>query len=325
MLNIILSEGLHDQRFCQQYAANLDQLSRAVAGYTPDRVAARCGIDAGALQAAARVYAGAGRGAAWTGTGPEMSGRGTLIETLVAALNIVCGRFTREGETVPIPRVFTAVTPRKAEVTAPVQLWGDGYPASRIRGLTALGFEMPCNVLADEILTPGEGQIRALICIGGNPVVAFPNQDKMVRALDSLDLMVTVDIRESQTSRHADYVLAPKMCLERDDITNLSEWWHEIPYARYTRALVDGPPGLLDEWEMLWELAKRLGTELPLAGGPCPMDVRPSKAEFLDLASAGCLVPPSQVRADTPDGAAHVYWDLVGVVEPGDPTSEAAL
>ena len=61
--------------------------------------------------------------------------------------------------------------------------WGRGRVASRFRGLTQLGDEMPCNIMADEILTPGEGQIRALFCIGGNPVVAFPNQRKVARAL----------------------------------------------------------------------------------------------------------------------------------------------
>ena len=120
--------------------------------------------------------------------------------------------------------------------------------------------EMPCNVLADEMLTPGEGQVRALIVIGGNPLVAFPDQDKMARAIDGLDLLVCVDVNaESATAKRADYILAPKMCLEREDISNLSEWWYEIPYARYTEAMIEAPAGLLEEWELLWELAHRLG------------------------------------------------------------------
>ena len=82
--------------------------------------------------------------------------------------------------------------------------------------------EMPCNVLADEILTPGEGQVRALISIGGNPLVAFPDQDKMTRALDGLEQLVSVDVNaESATAKRSDYILAPTMCLEREDISNL--------------------------------------------------------------------------------------------------------
>jgi anaerobic selenocysteine-containing dehydrogenase len=178
---------------------------------------------------------------------------------------------------------------------------------------------MPCNVLADEILAPGEGQVRALISIGGNPVVAFPDQDKIVKALDSLDLLVSVDVRMAQTAKRSHVVLAPAMCLERDDISNLSEWWYEVPYARYTKAIARAPGDLIDEYAMLWGLAKRLGTGLPLAGGACPMDALPDKATFLDLMTAGCTVPPSKVRDDTPDGKAIIYHDLHPRVEAPEP------
>jgi anaerobic selenocysteine-containing dehydrogenase len=127
-----------------------------------------------------------------------------------------------------------------------------------------------------------------------------------------------VDVKMSATTKRADVVIAPKMCLERDDITNLSEWWFEVPYARYTQALAEPPGDLLDEYEILWGLAKRLGTDMPLAGGPCPMDRCPDKATFLDLMSAGCLIAPSQVRADTPDGAAKIYPHLHQKVEPAE-------
>ncbi len=320
IVHVILSEGLYDKAFVQRYVDGLDELQRAVAGFTPAVAAARAGVEESWLVAAARLFAGGTKGVVSTGTGPEMAGNGTLTQYLVSSLNIICGRFCREGEKSSIPRVFTPVTPRRAQVAPPMTPYGEGFPASRIRGLTHLGMEMPCNVLADEMLTPGEGQVRALIVIGGNPLVAFPDQDKMVRALAGLDLLVCIDVNaESATAKRADYILAPKMCLEREDISNLSEWWYEIPYARYTEAVIDAPEGLLEEWEMLWELAHRLGTGLPLAGGACPMDERPTKEEFLDLMVAGCAVAPSRVRADTEDGRAVIYPELHPVVEPGDP------
>jgi anaerobic selenocysteine-containing dehydrogenase len=83
--------------------------------------------------------------------------------------------------------------------------------------------------------------------------------------------------------------------------------------------MIEAPDGLLEEWEMLWELAHRLGTGMPLAGGACPMDQRPSKVTFLDLMVAGCSVAPSIVRADTVDGKAVIYADRHPVVEAGDP------
>lgn len=316
IINIILAEGLFDAGFCQQHVDGLEDLRAAVAGVTPEIAAARAGVAADGIVAAARLFGAARRGVACSGTGPEMSGDGTLIEYLLASLNIICGRFVREGEVASPQRVFTAVAPRPAAVMPPMKLWGEGFPASRFRGLTALGEEMPCNVMADEILTPGDGQIRALIVIGGNPVVAFPNQLKMVVAMQALDLLVAIDIRESATTRHADYVLAPAMCLERDDITNLSEWWHEVPYARYTRALVPAPGDTLDEWEMVWEIARRMGVPLKFAGGEPDMTTRPDKAAILDLIAHGCMVAPSQVRADTPDGRPMIYADHIQTVTP---------
>ncbi len=323
MLRVIISEELYDRNFTGAHVDGLAELTAAVDAFTPQVAAERAGVDADAIIAAARMFAGGTRGVASTGTGPEMAGRGTLTEYLVQCLNIICGRFCHEGELASIPRVFTPASPRRAQVAAPVTPWGEGFPASRFRGLTQLGMEMPCNVLADEILTPGPGQIRALISIGGNPIVAFPDQDKIAAALDSLEMLVQIDVLMSQTARRADYVLAPTMCLERDDITNLSEWWYEVPYARYTQALIPPPGDTLDEYEMLWGLAHRLGTGLPLAGGPCPMDVCPDKARFLDMMSAGCLIAPSTVRADTPDGRPRIYSDLHPVVQPPEPGDAA--
>lgn len=317
--NVILKEGLHDQAFCQQHVGDLSAFAAAVEPFTPELAAARAGVKAEDIVQAARLWGGQKRGAVSTGTGPEMAGQGNLVAWLVSALNIIGGRVNREGEVAPVPRVFTpGAAPRTAEVTPPVRPWGEGFPASRFRGLTQLGFEMPCNVLADEILTPGDGQIRALINFGGNPMVAFPNPEKMAKALDSLDLLVSIDIRLSQTAKRSHWVLAPAMCLEREDITNLSEWWFEEPYARYAQALVPAPGETMDEWEMLWELCRRMEVPMPVVGGNVPMDRKPTKAEFLDLMSATCRVAPSQVKADTPHGRHIFYPEHSLVVEPGD-------
>lgn len=318
MIHVILAEGLHDRNFCGAQVNGLAELEAAVKPFTPEAAAARAGLEPQQIVEAARMFAAAQRGVASTGTGPEMAGNGTLTAWLVTALNTICARFCQEGEKSSIPRVFTAVSPRRAQVGAPLKLFGEGFPASRFRGLTHLGTEMPCNVLADEILTPGEGQVRALISIGGNPVVAFPDQEKMARALDDLELLVSIDVRMAQTAKRSNVILAPRMCLEREDISNLSEWWYEMPYARFTEALIPAPGDLQDEYALLWGLAKRIGTGLPLAGGPCPMDEVPDKATFLDLMTAGCAVAPSKVRADTPNGAAIIYDELHPVVGPPD-------
>lgn len=322
MLRVIIREGLYDRNFVAAHVDGFEALRDAVEPFTPEVAAARAGVEAEQLVKAARMFAGAQRGCAVTGTGPEMAGNGTLTEYLVTAMNMLCARFQQEGEKAAIPRVFTPATPRKAQVAPKTPLYGaPGMPKSRFRGLGHLGVEMPCNVLADEILTPGEGQIRALISVGGNPEVGFPNQLKMRRALEALELFVQIDPWMSASAKRATVVLAPKQCLEREDINNLSEWWHEEPYARYVEAVAKAPGDVIDEYEMMWHLAKHLGLQLTLPGGPVPMDSCPAKVEFLDLMTAGCLVPPSRVREDARarGGAAVVYSDLHPIVEPADP------
>lgn len=328
MLHVIIEEGLYDRNFVSAHVDGFDELKEAVAAFPPDVAAERAGVEKDQLIAAARMFAGGSKGCAVTGTGPEMAGNGTLTEYLVTCLNTICARFIQEGEKASAPRVFTTPrAPTRAQVADPVPMFGaPGMAKSRFRGLGQLGFEMPCNVLADEILTPGEGQIRALISVGGNPEVGFPNQLKMRRALEDLEIFVQIDPWMSASARRADVVLAPKQSLERDDITNLSEWWHERAYARYAEALAEAPGDVIDEYEMFWHLAKNLGLQLELAGGPVPMegDTPPAKHEFLDLMTAGCLVPPSKVREDVrkAGGAAVIYDELHPVVEPANPEDE---
>lgn len=322
MLNVIIEEGLYDRNFVAAHVDGFDELAEAVKAFPPQVAAERAGLETDQLIAAARMFATGSKGCAVTGTGPEMAGNGTLTEYLVTCLNTICARFKQEGEKAAIPGVFSPYqTARRAQVAPPVPMFGaEGMPQSRFRGLGHLGWEMPCNVLADEILTPGEGQVRALISVGGNPVVGFPDQAKMVRALDDLELFVQIDPWMSASAKRASVVLAPSQCLEREDITNLSEWWHEEPYARYTEALATPPGDVIDEYEMFWTLAHHLGTPMNLMGGPLPMDRKPSKQEFLDLATAGCLVKPSQVREDcrAAGGAAVIYPESHPMVEPLD-------
>ena len=121
-----------------------------------------------------------------TCTGVNMAPRPDVTCHLVTALNSLCGRFNRAGDVVRNPGALLPPRVRYADVEPPRPLWGSG-PRSRFRGLGQFMGEMPINVFADEILTPGEGQIKALVCVGGNPAVAFPNQRKVVAALQELD------------------------------------------------------------------------------------------------------------------------------------------
>ncbi len=325
MLNVIFEEKLYDQNFVAAHVDGVEELEAAVKPMTPDVAAARAGVDKDDLVRAARMFAGANKGRVVTGTGPEMAGNGTLTEYLVSALNILCARFQQEGEKVSAPMVFNPLSgaPKKAQVAPKMPTFGEGFEKSRIRGLGVLGKEMPCNVLADEILTPGEGQIRAFISIGGNPEIAFPDQNKVRRALEECELYIQIDPWMSASAKRADIILAPSMCLEREDINNVSDAFTEEAYAHYTEAMVPAPGDTMDEYEMLWWMAKHMGLELEYPGGKVSMDECPPKSEVLDKICEGSLLKPSQAKADAATlerkGAAITYDELHPVVGPADP------
>ena len=165
-----------------------------------------------------------------------------------------------------------------------------------MRGLGEVFGEMPTAALSDEILTPGEGRVRALVSVGGNPVGAWPDQLKTIEAMKQLDLNVSIDIRMSQTAKMADYIIAPKLSLERPDLTVLTDSWYPAPYAHYTPAMVEAEDDVMEEWEFFWGLAQRMGSEIKLAGGPMPMDAKPSTDDVLDLITANSRIPLDRVR-----------------------------
>lgn len=322
IIRIIIDQGLYDKAFCAEFVDELTDLRAELEGFDIDYVAKRSDVPAADIIQAAHLYAAGPRGAASTGTGPEMSPRGSLTEHMVMTLNALCGRYYREGETPAAAPPLTVGRTPKAQVVFPPQAWGEGFVKSRFRGLTQIGDEMPCNVMADEILTPGEGQIRALFSIGGNPVVAFPNQEKIAQAMDDLDLLVAIDPWLSATSRRAHYILGPKLALEREDATLLGEMYFEEPYAHYTDKIVEPEGDIIEEWEFFWELAKRLSIDLDIAGIPVPMDVRPDKFHIMSLLSKGSRISIDKVRSETLEQGGKIFAEARTKVAAKNPANK---
>lgn len=274
MINIIVSEGLYDEEFVRENVAGFDALAAGVAQYTPGYVADRAGVPEDKLVEAARVFAKARVRHANSGTGPSFSMYCNLKEYLLLCLNTVCGAYSRAGERVTRPNaMLPAYTPR-AQPFPPFKAWGFGEKL-RVRGLTDTAAGMPTAALADEILLPGEGQVRALICIGGNPMAAWPDQRKTQRALESLDLLVTLDVEMSSTARLADYVIACKQTLETPGMSQSGEAIKYFgtgigfsnAYAQYSPAIADVPHGsdLMEEWDFFYRMADHLDLELTFA------------------------------------------------------------
>jgi anaerobic selenocysteine-containing dehydrogenase len=273
MINIIIGEKLCDTAFLEENVDGFDDLARAVSAFTPEYVAERADIPEQQLVDAARLFAtyGTRPGMVNAGTGANFAMHGNLLEYLCLCLTTICGRWQRAGHRVTRPNTLMPAFTAKAQPHPPYEGWGYGERL-RVRGLTDAVCGMPTAALADEILLEGEGQVKALICIGGNPMAAWPDQRKTLRALENLDLLVTLDTEMSLTSRLADYVIAPKMQMETPAMTQGSELIKYytsgtgIPaaYAQYAPRLVDPPIGsdLTEEWEFFLGLAKRMELDL---------------------------------------------------------------
>jgi anaerobic selenocysteine-containing dehydrogenase len=342
LIRVILREGLHDEAFVRENAVGLEALRETVEPFTPKYVARRADVPAKDLVRAARIFSDGRRGGAYAGTGPNMSPRGNLTEYLLLCLNTLCGRWLREGEPVPNPGVLTTEVPARAEPIPPMPAWGFGEKM-RVRGLANTAAGLPTAALADEILLEGDGQVKALFCLGGNPMAAWPDQRRTFAALKKLELLVTFDIKMSATAKLAHYVIAPKLSLEQPGMTlgpeTLTSYsmGYNVPYGQYVPALVDPPAGsdVIEEWQFFYRLARHMGLPLSvhstytwIPGGPKPirtqldMEHEPTTDELFEYLTAGSRIPLDEVKRH-PHG--FVFDEPPSFVLPKSPTCAAKL
>ncbi|TVQ49534.1 MAG: molybdopterin dinucleotide-binding protein [Gammaproteobacteria bacterium] len=343
LLQVIFREGLHDAAFLARHTRGLEALQAAVSAYTPEFVAARTGLQPEEIVTAARLYAGGRRGVATVGTGPNMSGHGNLTEYLSKVLMSVCGHWLQAGDPVPNPGVFVNPMPALAQAVDPMPAWGFGEQL-RVRGLTDTAAGLPTAALADEILLPGDGQVRALIVLGGNPMMAWPDQLKTREAMDALELLVCVEPVMSATARLAHYVIPPKLTFEMAGCSVLQEflgviqgWGYPRPYGQWADPLVEPPPGsdVIEDWELFYGLAQRLGLALSVkpvshldpaaqAREATALDMQqpPSSEALWEILLKGSPIPLSEVRK-YPDG--HVFDRGESRVAAGDPAHTGRL
>jgi anaerobic selenocysteine-containing dehydrogenase len=319
MLNVILEERLFDREFVEGNTQNFAALRAIVSQFDPAYAANRAGVAEEDLVEAAHLFAAGRRAAATAGTGPNMAPRGTLTEYLLLCMNTVCGNWRREGEALPNPGVLMPEAQAFAQAEPPRKGWGFGETV-RIRDLENSAAGLPTGALAEEMLLEGDGRIRALVCIGGNPAVAWPDQNLTVEALGELDLLVTIDMKMSATAKLADYVIAPKLSFETPATTigieAPEQTWPNIGYSRaygqYTPALVDPPAGsdLVEEWSFFYGLARRQRLPLTLypvraEAGPLrelrkplaiDMEAPPTTDELIELQYEGSRVALSELK-----------------------------
>ncbi len=308
MIKIVIDRTLYDEDYVQNYVSGFDALSEALQDFDLDYVSRRSGVPAELIEEAARVFATAQSGAAQSGTGLHMARHQNLGTQLVLVLNALCGRIDRKGGLARNVGVLNFEIPEGLEA-------GPGFahfvgPEARVRGirgtfsLLAFAAEMPTNTLTDEILEPGEGQIRALIVNGGNPALVLPDSKSTLRALEKLDLLVVNDLFMSATAKYADYVLAVKHPFERTDLPRLADFSYPFPFSQYAAPLVEAGADTLEEWEIFWEISRRLGAPIDLPG--IGLTKKPSADEILDALFPSARIALDEVRK-YPGG--HVWGD----------------
>ncbi|PWU59104.1 molybdopterin-binding oxidoreductase, partial [Micromonospora globispora] len=187
-----------------EHVTGLDGVRELAVAFAPERVAERCAVPAPRIRQLARELAAAPTAAVYGRIGTSTVAFGTLTSWLVDVVNVLTGNLDRPGGA-----MFPLAAHQRARAAGPGKGFRTGRWASRVRGLPEVKGELPVATLADEISTPGEGQVRALITVAGNPVLSTANSERLDRALASLDFMVSVDPYLNETTRHADVVLPP--------------------------------------------------------------------------------------------------------------------
>ncbi|RMF17329.1 MAG: hypothetical protein D6761_04485 [Candidatus Dadabacteria bacterium] len=241
------------------HLAGIETVRDLAKGWPAERTAAVTGIDAMSLRALVRAFVETDAAALYSSTGVNMGGQGALCFWLQEAINAWAGKLDRPGGVVVGQGIidFAAFGQRTGMFVQPQH--------SRFAGLPTVNDALPGGILADEILTPGKGQIRALFVTGGNPLLTMADSERLRRAFRQLDLLVTVDIYRNETGELADYILPATSPYERPDLPfafPLLMGMQTAPYLQATRAVVPPPGEARDEATIYLDLARACGVSL---------------------------------------------------------------
>jgi anaerobic selenocysteine-containing dehydrogenase len=259
MLHVLFAEDLADPGRLAAFSDGLDELRALAAHWPPERAADLVGIDAGTIARTAREFAGARTAAAYGRVGVCHQTTGSLTHWLITVLNAVTGNLDRVGGA-----MFTTPILDAQPLFRLLNRIGVGGRLQRTRrqrvsGLPDVLGEFPVAGLADEILTPGADQVRALVIYAGNPVLSAPGGRRLDEALEDLDFMVAVDSFVTETTRHADVILPAVSPLERDDLDLLISAFSSRNHVRYSRAAVPPRDGGREDWQILDDLTRGVG------------------------------------------------------------------
>jgi anaerobic selenocysteine-containing dehydrogenase len=279
ILNVLAADGLVDPGPAGPWLTGLDVVAGLAAPFTPKAVEPATGIPAATIRRLAHDLADAPTACVYGRIGTTTAEFGTLTSWLVDVVNAATGNLDRPGGAMFARAAAGAANTRgEPRVGRPVRL---GRYASRVRGLPESLGELPVVCFAEEIDTPGDGQIRGLVTVAGNPVLSTPNAGRLDAALATLEAYVAVDPYVNETTRHADVILPVPSALQRGHYDLFLSQLALRNMARYSPPALPLAPGQLDEWEVLARLA------LP-ASNPAAVD-----DDLARSLAAGAVADPS--------------------------------
>ncbi|WP_095154888.1 molybdopterin oxidoreductase family protein [Pseudomonas sp. Irchel 3E13] len=272
VLNTLFEENL--TRVTHLPVNGLDQVREALQSFTPEIMSLLCGIDAGLIRQLARDFAAADKAVCYGRMGVSTQAFGTLCHWLVQLINLVSGNLDRVGGAL--------CTEPAVDLVATTSGGHFNQWQSRVSGLPEYGGELPVSALAEEMLTEGEGQVRALVTVAGNPALSTPNGRQLEQALDGLEFMLSIDLYINETTRYADLILPSTSALENDHYDTTFNLFAVRNVSRFNRAILPKPQGALHDWEIFVGLARAFAA---ISDKPLKPTLPP--AQMIDLGLRG--------------------------------------
>ena len=256
VLHVLFAEKLANLGHLEPYADNIDSLRAIAADFPPERVAERCGVAPDDICRLAREIAAAPRACVYGRIGSSMQQFGSLTNWLIVAVNALTGNLDSPGGSMFPRGVFEAIlfSERYRDGALPYARWH-----TRVSGLPELGAQLPCAAMMEEMDTPGEGQVRALITLCGNPVLSTPNGGgRLSRAIEGLDFVLSFDIFINETTRHADVILPSPKCLTHSDFMVVYPFFTVRDYIKWCAPVFAAPPTARHDDEIICGLVGRM-------------------------------------------------------------------
>ncbi|MEM8548907.1 MAG: molybdopterin-dependent oxidoreductase, partial [Pseudomonadota bacterium] len=270
LLNTLFEDNLADPGRLGEFTDGLEDVALAVQRFTPEHAATHTGIDAKTIRRIARDFAAAGSAICYGRMGVSTQRFGGLCQWLIQIINIATGNLDKEGGS-----LFTYPAVDQVPRSGP---GGFARHHSRVRGLPEFDRELPAAAMAEEITTPGDGQIKALFTGAGNPVLSTPSGQALDEALPELDFMVSLDPYINETTRHAHVILPPTSPLEHDHYDMAFHINAVRNTSRYNPPIFEPADDKLHDWQIFAELGERVANEL----GQEPKDLI-APHEMMDL------------------------------------------